>query len=70
MFMKMTHGQEFLSAAESTINSTTNMLRFYSPVQLVFGCDMILPIKYKVDWELIHQQKKRKINKYSIQKYI
>ena len=29
---------------------------------------MILPIKHTVDWELICQRKKTKINKYNIQK--
>ena len=37
--------------------STTNRLKGCSPCQLVFGHDMILPIKHKVDWELIRQKK-------------
>ena len=35
----------------------------YSLGQLVFGCYIILPIKHKVDWELIRQQKQTQINK-------
>ena len=46
-----------LAAAAFLINSTTNGLKSYSTVQLVFGIDMIIPIKHNMDWELIHQQK-------------
>ena len=42
------------------------MLRFYSSVQLVFGPNMILPIKHKVDWELIRELKQMKKNKDNI----
>ena len=34
--------------------------------QLVFGRDIIIPIKHKVDWELIHQINKTQINKDNI----
>ena len=34
--------------------------------QLVFGCDIILPIKHNVDWALIRQQKQTQINKDNI----
>ena len=37
------------------------MKRGYSPGQLVFGNDMILPIKYRADSKLIRQQKQTKI---------
>ena len=40
----------------------------YSPGQLLFGRDMTLPIKHKVDWELIRHKNQTKINKYNIQK--
>ena len=46
-----------LDAASFTMFSETNMLKDYSMGQLVFGCDMITPIKHKVDWELIRQKK-------------
>ena len=39
-----------LAAPEFAIISTTNRTKRYSTVQLVFGCDMILLIKHKVDW--------------------
>ena len=42
------------------------MQKGYSPGQLIFGRDMILPIKYTVDWELICQQNKTQINKDNI----
>ena len=30
---------------------------------MIFGHDMIIPIKHGVDWELIHQQKQTQINR-------
>ena len=44
-----------LVASDLMILSTTNSLKGYIPGQLLFGCDMILLIKNKVDWELIRQ---------------
>ena len=38
-----------LAAAEFAICSTTNNNKWYSLVQLVFGSDMIILIKHKVD---------------------
>ena len=52
-----------LDVAEFKILSTTNGLKSYSNGQLVFGRDMIFPIKHKVDWELIHQRNQTQINK-------
>ena len=43
-----------LVATEFSIHSTTNSQKGYSLGQFIFGRDMILAIKYKVDWELIH----------------
>ena len=34
-----------------------------SPRQLVFGRDMVLPIKYVTDWERLHQVRQRQINR-------
>ena len=31
--------------------------------QLIFGRDIIIPIKHRVDWELIRQQKQTQINR-------
>ena len=48
------------SVTAFAIFSTTNRKFFYSPGQLIFGRDMILPIKHRVDWELIRQKKRCK----------
>ena len=55
-----------LAAAYFSILSTANTLKGYSTGQLVFGRDMILLIKHKVDWELILQINWTQINKYNI----
>ena len=39
-----------LAATAFYISSTTNRQKVYSPVQLTFGCDMILPIKHRVGY--------------------
>ena len=39
-----------LAVAEFTISSTNNRPKVYIPGQLLFGCDMILPIKHEVGW--------------------
>ena len=59
-----------LFAAAFEIFSTTNNLKDYSPGNLIFGRDIILPIKHKVDWELIRQRKQLEINKDNICKNI
>ena len=48
--------------AEFMIISTHSIIKLYTPGKLVFGNNMILPIKHNSDWELIHQQKKMQIN--------
>ena len=45
-----------LDEAAFAIISTTSRKKGYSPGQFIFGRDMILPIKHRVDWELIRQQ--------------
>ena len=52
-----------LATVEFEIPSKKNSQKFYSPGQLIFVCDMILPITHRVDWELISQQKKTQINR-------
>ena len=42
-----------LAAALFAILSTTTRKKCYSLAQLAFGCDMIILIKDKVDWESI-----------------
>ena len=51
-----------LAAAAFAILSTTRRQQGYSPGQLIFGRDTILPIKYTVDWELIFQRKQIQMN--------
>ena len=46
-----------LATAAFEIRSTENRLKCYSLGQLLFGHDMILLIKHKVDWKLIRQKK-------------
>ena len=52
-----------LAAAAFEICSTTSRKKVYSPVQLITDHDMILPIIYRVDRELICQQKQTQINR-------
>ena len=54
-----------LSTSAFAIISTTSRQKVYSPGKLLFGRDMILPIKHMVDRELIRQQKQTKINRYN-----
>ena len=49
-----------LAALEFVIISTTNRMKGYSPVQLIFIRDIILPIKHMVHWELIRQKNQKK----------
>ena len=39
-----------LAVAAFAISSTTNRQKSYSPFQLLFVRDMILPIKHNLDW--------------------
>ena len=57
-----------LASVEFVICSTINRIKGYSPVQLIFGRDMILRIKYTVDWDLIRQKKQTQTNKDNIRK--
>ena len=57
-----------LSATAFAICSTTNHKIVNSLGQLVFGRDMIIPIKHKVDWELIRLKNQTQINRDNIHK--
>ena len=59
-----------LAASAFTIHSITNRLKGYTPVQLIFGNDFILPIENSPDWVLICQVNKAQINKYNNQENI
>ena len=52
----------FYSAAFA-IRSTTNGQKGYSPRQLIFGHDIILLIKHRVNWKITRQRKQKKINR-------
>ena len=55
-----------LAAASFAVLSTNNRQKCYSLGQLLFGRDIILLIKHKVDWELVRQKNQAQINKYNI----
>ena len=54
---------DILEMADFVIISTENRLKGYSPGQLLFGSDMIIPIKHTSDLELIRQRNQPKIIK-------
>ena len=51
----------FLQAACFAIRSTYHTTLGATPAQLVFGRDMILPIRYKADWEAISARRRQAI---------
>ena len=55
-----------MAAAVFVICLAENGLKIYGTVQLLFGCDTILAIKHRVNWEIIRQQNRAQINKGSI----
>ena len=57
-----------MASAAFATQSTTNMQNGYSPFQFIFGYDIILPIKHRVDWQLIRYQKQTQVNKYNTRK--
>ena len=52
-----------LAAAALGNFSTTSRQKGYSPGQLIFGRDIILPLKNRVYWELIRQKNHTQMNK-------
>jgi hypothetical protein len=53
----------FLAATSWAICSTYHTTLHATPTQLVFGCDMILNIKFKVNWAIINAQKQSRTQK-------
>ena len=49
--------EEFLTAIAYTIKTNVHILLWDPPGQLIFGRDMILPIKYWADWDVITQRR-------------
>ena len=54
-----------LVAAEFVILSTSNILKVYTLIPLVFDHDMIFHIEHIEDWEILHQKNQEKINKFN-----
>ena len=52
----------FLLAAAFVVQATCHTTVQASPGQLVFGHDMVLPIKYIIDWERLCQVQQKEIN--------
>jgi hypothetical protein len=53
----------FLAARKYGIHRRCSAVLAASPAQLVFGRDMLLPVQFKADWALIHENKQRQIAK-------
>jgi transposase InsO family protein len=51
----------FLSSAVYEIRSTSHTTLKPTPGKLVFGRDMVLPIKFMADWREIEQQRQKKM---------
>ena len=54
--------EPFITACAYAIRCTYHTTLKATPGQLVFGRDMILPIKFEADWALIQKQKQDSIN--------
>jgi hypothetical protein len=53
----------YLAAAAFAIRSTYHTTLGATPAQLVFGRDMILPMRFKANWEIIQARRQKEINK-------
>jgi hypothetical protein len=53
----------FLSSAAYAIRSTFHTTLKATPAQLVFGRDMVLPIKFMADWGAIKQQRQKEMGR-------
>jgi hypothetical protein len=51
----------FLSSVSYAIRSTFHTTLKATPGQLVFGRDMVLPIKFMADWWAIEQQRQKEM---------
>ena len=54
---------EFITAAAFAIRSTYHTTLEATPAQLVFGRDMILPITFKANWDMIRRKRQLAIDK-------
>ena len=55
--------KSFLAAAAFSIRSTYHTTLEATPAQLVFGRDMLLPVKFQADWTRIKQKRQTEINR-------
>jgi hypothetical protein len=53
----------FLASAAYAIRSTFHTTLKATPGQLVFGRDMVLPIKFMADWGEIEQQRQKEMGR-------
>jgi hypothetical protein len=53
----------FLASAAYAIRSTFHTTLKATPGQLVFGTDMVLPIKFMADWGAIEQQRQKEMGR-------
>ena len=60
---KVSPWKPFLSAIAFAIRSTYHTTLEATPAQLVFGRDMLLPIKFQADWAAIREWRQKIINK-------
>jgi hypothetical protein len=55
----------FLASAAYAIRRTFHTTLKATPGQLVFGRDMVLPIKFMADWGSIEQQSQKEVGRYN-----
>jgi transposase InsO family protein len=53
----------YLAAAAFAIRSSYHTTLGATPAQLVFGRDMILPVRFKANWEIIQARRQKEIDK-------
>jgi transposase InsO family protein len=58
--------EPFLVAAAFAIRSTFHTTLGATPAQLVYGRDMILPVRFQADWTAIQQRRQKEINRNNI----
>ena len=51
-----------LATAAFAVRYILHIIKYYTLGQLLFGRDMVLPIKYIANWKLIRQHKQSQIN--------
>ena len=58
--------EEYLTVVVYAICSAYHQTHGHSPAQLVFGQDIFLPVKRKIDWEDIKKRKQKRIHKSNV----